>query len=131
VGFDHHALAEESHNITTFQIPLGTYHLMVLPQGWTDSPAVFQNDVAFILQAETDIAPNFQDDVNVLGPHTHYKKIDGTFEMIAENPGIHHFVWEHCLDANRVLQTQACGSNHFSKGIIPLCSQSPHCWSAL
>jgi hypothetical protein len=46
VGFDHHALAEESCNITTFQTPRGTYHLMVLPQGWTDSPAVFQNDVA-------------------------------------------------------------------------------------
>jgi len=103
VGFDHRALAEESLDITTFQTPLGTYRLTVLPQGWTDSPTVFQNDVAFILQAETDIAPNFQDDVNVLGPCTHYKKIDGTFEMIAKNPGIRHFVWEHCLDANHVL----------------------------
>jgi hypothetical protein len=112
VGFDHHALAEESCNITTFQTPLGTYHLMVLPQGWTDSPAVFQNDVAFILQAETDIAPNFQDDVNVLGPHIHYEKIDGTFETIAENPGIHHFVWEHCLDANCVCHIPYIRASH-------------------
>jgi hypothetical protein len=44
------------------------FHLTVLPQEWTDSPAVFQNDVAFILQEEIDIAPNFQDDINVLGP---------------------------------------------------------------
>jgi len=59
IGFNHHALAEESHNITTFQTPLGTFHLTVLPQGWTDSLVIFQNDVAFILQAETEIAPNF------------------------------------------------------------------------
>jgi hypothetical protein len=70
VGFDHRALAQDSRDITTFQTPLGTFHLTVLPQGWTDSPAVFQNDIAFILQEEIDIAPNFQDDVNVLGPQT-------------------------------------------------------------
>jgi len=77
--------------------------LTVLPQGWTDSPAVFQNDVAFILQEETDIAPNFQDDVNVLGPRTRYKLPDGTYETISANPGIRRFVWEHCVDANRIL----------------------------
>jgi hypothetical protein len=103
VGFDHRALAEESRDITTFQTPLGTYRLTVLPQGWTDSPAVFQNDVAFILQAELDVAPNFQDDVNVLGPHTRYETPDGSFELISENAGIRRFVWEHCKDVNRVL----------------------------
>lgn len=103
VSFDHRALAKESRDITMFQTPLGTYRLTVLPQGWTDSPAVFQNNVAFILQAEIEIAPNFQDDVNVLGPHTRYEKEDGTYEVLAENPGIHRFVWEHCTDINRVL----------------------------
>lgn len=103
VGFDHRALAEESRDITTFQTPLGTYRLTVLPQGWTDSPAVFQNDVAFILQAEIDIAPNFQDDVNVLGPCTRYELSDGSYELISENPGIRKFVWEHCVDVHRVL----------------------------
>jgi len=103
VGFNHRVLAEESRDITTFQTPLGTYHLTVLPQGWTDSPAVFQNDVAFILQEETDIAPNFQDDVNVLGPQTRYELPDGTYETISANPGIRRFVWEHCVDANRIL----------------------------
>jgi len=70
VGFDHRVLAEESHDITTFQTPLGTYRLTVLPQGWTDLLAVFQNDMAFILQHDINIAPNFQDDVNILRPHT-------------------------------------------------------------
>ncbi|OJA10435.1 hypothetical protein AZE42_06192, partial [Rhizopogon vesiculosus] len=59
--------------------------------GWTDSPAVFQNDVAFILQHETDIAPNFQDDINVLGPCTRYEKSNGTFECIPENDRIRRF----------------------------------------
>jgi hypothetical protein len=68
IGFDHRALAEESCDLTTFQTPLGTFWLTALPMGWTDSPTVFQNDVAFILQHKTDIAPNFQDDDNVLGP---------------------------------------------------------------
>jgi hypothetical protein len=103
VGFDHRALAEESRDLTTFQTPLGTLRLTVLPMGWSDSPAVFQNDVAFILQHETEVAPNFQDDVNVLSPPTRYELPDGSFELIPENPGIRRFVWEHCVDVNRVL----------------------------
>ena len=73
VGYDHGALAEHSHDLMTFQTPLGTFRLTVLPEGWTDSPAVFQNDVAFILQCEIEIAPNFQDNINVLGPRTHHE----------------------------------------------------------
>jgi len=103
VGYDHRALADQSRDLTTFQTPLGTLRLTVLPQGWTDSPAVFQNNVAFILQHEIDIAPNFQDDINVLGPRTRYELSDGSFETTANNPGIRRFVWEHCSDVNRVL----------------------------
>ena len=103
VGYDHRALAEQSRDLTTFQTPLGTFRLTVLPQGWTDSPAVFQNDVAFVLQCEIDIAPNFQDDINVLGPHTRYELPDGTYETISVNSGIRRFVWEHCNDVNRIL----------------------------
>jgi hypothetical protein len=103
VRFDHRVLAEESQDITTFQTPLCTFCLTVLPQGWTDSPTVFQNDVAFILQEEMDIAPYFQDDVNVLGPWTHYKLPNRTYETIPTNPGIQRFVWEHCIDTNRIL----------------------------
>ena len=103
VGFDHWALAKESRDLTTFQTPLGTFRLTILPQGWTDSPPVFQNDVAFILQHEINIAPNFLDDINVLGPRTRYEREDGSFETNPDNEGIRRFVWEHCVDVNRVL----------------------------
>ncbi|CAA7264504.1 unnamed protein product [Cyclocybe aegerita] len=68
VGFDHSSLAEESRDLTTFDTPLGTHRLTVLPQGWTGSPGIFHRQVAFLLQHETEIAPNFVDDVMVLGP---------------------------------------------------------------
>ena len=42
VGFDHRALVEESHDLMTFQTPLGTFCLTVLPQGCTDSPLYFK-----------------------------------------------------------------------------------------
>ena len=103
VGYDHRTLAKQSCDLTTFQTPLGTFCLTVLPQGWTDSPAVFQNDVAFILQCEIEIAPNFQDDINVLGPRTRYEVSDTTYDTITANSSIRHFVWEHCTDVNRVL----------------------------
>ena len=66
-------------------------------------PPVFQNDIAFILQHEINIAPNFLDDINVLGPRTRYKREDGSFETNPDNEGICHFVWEHCVDVNWVL----------------------------
>ena len=103
VGYDHHTLAENSCNLTTFQTPLGTLRLTVLLQGWTNSPVVFQNDVAFILQHEIEIAPNFQDDINVLGPCTRYERSNGTYETIPGNSSIRRFVWEHCNDVNCVL----------------------------
>ena len=103
VGFDHQALADESHDLTIFQTLLETFHLTILPQGWTDLPTVFQNDIAFILQHEINIAPNFLDDINVLGLQMQYKQGDGTFETASDNEGICRFVWEHCNDVNQVL----------------------------
>lgn len=103
VGFDHCALNKESCDVTTFQTPLRTFRLMLLPMGWTDSLTIFQNDVAFILQDEIDIAPNFQDDINVLGPRTCYELPNRLYETISDNPGIHCFVWEHCINVNHVL----------------------------
>jgi len=70
VGYNHCMLAEESRNYTTFDTSLGTMRLTVLPQSWTGSVSIFHNDVAFILQYETDKAPNFLDDITLLGPKT-------------------------------------------------------------
>lgn len=47
--------------------------------------------------------PNFQDDINVLGPYTWYKLPDGTYKLSSSSKLIWHFVWEHYLDVNWVL----------------------------
>lgn len=77
--------------------------LTVLPQGWTGSVGIFHNDVAFLLQDETSQAPNFLDDITLLGPKTRYENAEGGYETIPENPGIRRFIWEHAVDLNRVL----------------------------
>jgi len=103
VGYDHCMLAEEFRDYTTFDTPLGTMRLTVLPQDWTGSVGIFHNDVAFILQHETDKAPNFLDDITLLGPKTQYEGKDGTYNVLSVNPGIRRFVWEHAVDLNRIL----------------------------
>ena len=103
VGYDHRTTHPDSRDVTTFDTPLGTHRLTVLPQGWTGSLSIFYNDVAFILQDETEIAPNFSDDITVLGPKTRYEKEGGGYEVLRENPGVRRFVWEHLSDVNRIL----------------------------
>ena len=49
IEFDHHSLVKECHDLITFQTLFGILHLTSLPLEWTDSPAIFQNNVAFIL----------------------------------------------------------------------------------
>jgi hypothetical protein len=39
-------------------------------------------------------------DVPVKGPKLTYLKIDGTFDTIRENPGIHQFIWEYFENLN-------------------------------
>ena len=45
VSFDQRQLHENSRDMTTFNTPLGSFRLTVLPMGWTNSPAVLQGDV--------------------------------------------------------------------------------------
>jgi hypothetical protein len=104
VGYDHRILGEASCDLTTFQTPIGTYHLTSLPMGWTNSVPIFQGDVAFILCDEYDTARNFIDDIPIAGPDTRYKSEgEDAFERIPKNPGIRRFVWEHFEDVNRIL----------------------------
>jgi len=42
--------------------------------------------------------------VPVKSVHMHYQQEDGSYEMIPANPGIHHFIWEHCIVLNHILQ---------------------------
>ena len=49
VGYDHHTLAGELRDYTTFDTSLGTMWLTVLSQGWTGLVEFFHNNIAFIL----------------------------------------------------------------------------------
>ena len=58
VSYDHHTLDVTSHNLTSFQSPLGTLRNTSLPQGSTNAMAIFHSDVTFILEPEIPhIAP--------------------------------------------------------------------------
>jgi len=58
---------------------------------------------AFILQHETERAPNFLDDIMLLGPKTQYEQEDDTYKVLLENSNICCFVWEHAVDLNCIL----------------------------
>ena len=51
-GYDERELAEESRPLTTFDTPLGRFQLTRLPQGATNSVAVYQAQMMWILQEE-------------------------------------------------------------------------------
>src|SRR6201996_5661749 len=104
-GYDHRDIAEGSRDFTTFQTPFGALRLVKLPQGWTNSVPIFHDDVTFILRDEIPhVTIPYIDDVPVRGPDSRYQSKDGTYETIAENPGIRRFVWEHFQNMNRVVQ---------------------------
>ncbi|KAF9021888.1 hypothetical protein BDZ89DRAFT_957088 [Hymenopellis radicata] len=77
--------------------------LVRLPQGWTTSVNIFHHDIAFLLQHETDVAPNFIDDITVLGPRTRFELPNGDYERHPDNPKVRKFVWLHLLDDHRIL----------------------------
>ena len=112
---------EESRDYTTFDTPLGTMRLTVLPQGWTGSVEIFHNDVVFILQHEMERAPNFLDDITLLGPKMRYEQEDGTYEVHSENPNIRRFVWEHVVDLNRILHQLVHAGATVSAKKLQLC----------
>ena len=63
IGINHRTLADESHDLTI-------YRLTILPQVYTDWLTVFHIDITFILRHEIDIAPDFLEVINILGPWT-------------------------------------------------------------
>jgi hypothetical protein len=86
-------------------MPLGPHRLTTLPQGHANAVQVYQGDTAFILQHEIpEYTSPFVNDVPVKSVQTRYQRADGTYETIPNNPGIRHFIWEHCIVINRILQ---------------------------
>ena len=66
VGHDERLLAEESRDMTTFQMPFGAMRLVTLPMDWTNSVPIFHNDVMEILKPEIPhITIPYIDDVPV------------------------------------------------------------------
>jgi len=104
-GYDQRTLHEDSRDLMTFGMPLGPHCLTTLPQGHANAVQVYQGDTAFILQHEIpEYTSPFVDDVPVKSVQTRYQREDGTYETIPDNPGIRHFIWEHCIVINRILQ---------------------------
>jgi hypothetical protein len=104
IGYDHRALDVSLCDLTSFQTPLGTFRCTVLPQGSTNTVAIFHSDVTFILEPEIpSVAKPFLDDTAIQGPTSQYETPDGGYEMIPKNAGIRRFIWEHLNDIHRVI----------------------------
>ena len=115
VGYDERELEEESRDLTTFQTPFGAMRLTTLPMGWANSVPIFHDDVTFILQPEIPAYTiPYIDDVTVIGPASAYRREDGTYETIPENPGVRRYVWEHLQDVNRIVQRVKHAGGTFS-----------------
>lgn len=64
----------------------------------------------------------FINNVPIKGPESRYKKEDGTYKMIKENPGIRRFVWERFQNLNRVIQRMKYCGGMFSGHKTVLCT---------
>ena len=70
---------------------------------WSNSIAIFQGDVVFMIEYEIpEVANVFIDDIGVKRPPTHYETADG-YETIPENHSIQLFVWQHLGAIHHVL----------------------------
>ena len=61
--------------------------------GWSNAVSAFHADVTFTLEPEIPhVTIPFVNDAGIKGPPTCYELPDGSYEMIAENPGIRCFI---------------------------------------
>ncbi|KAF8802585.1 hypothetical protein BYT27DRAFT_7054664, partial [Phlegmacium glaucopus] len=77
--------------------------------------------VAFLLQNETSVAPNFLDDITLLGPKTCYETGEDTYEVLKSNPNIRCFIWKHAVDLNRALHRLKHAGATISAKKLQLC----------
>jgi hypothetical protein len=98
-GYDERELDPASRPLTTFETVLGRLQLTRLPQGATNSVAVYQAQMTWILQEEIpEHVGIFIDDGGIKGPTSTYNN-----EKITENKGIRRFVWEYAVTLERIL----------------------------
>lgn len=109
VGYEHRTLDTASRDLTTIQSPIGAVRLTCLPQGWTNTGAIFHEDVTFILEPEIlDIAWPVMDNCGIKGPATCYETDKGRYETIPDNSQVCCFVWEHLNDVYHILHCLRC-----------------------
>ena len=121
-GFDARKVAPESRDMTAFMTPLGLLRITSMPTGFTNSPAEFQQCMVFILQDEIPhVADIFIDDLPIKGPATQYLDASGSPEVLAENPGIRRFVWEHAQDVHRIMHRIIQSGATFSPTKTQIC----------
>lgn len=122
-GFDARKVHPASRDLTAFFTPRGLLRITSLPMGFTNSPAEFQNCMKFILQDET-VANIFIDDLPIKGPSTTYPDDQGNPEVLAGNPGIRRFIWEHALDVHRVMHRVKKAGGTFAAKKSQICRPS-------
>lgn len=122
VGYDHQLIDERSRDLTTFQTPLGSFRLTVLPMGWSNSVSIFHGHITFILQEEIPQKSRpFIDDIVIQGGRTKYLDSNGQPRRLDENHGVRQFVFEHLVDLNRILHKLGCAGVTISAKKISLC----------
>ncbi|KAG8781506.1 hypothetical protein FRC15_008612 [Serendipita sp. 397] len=104
-GYDQRTLHPDSRDLTSFMTPdRGAYRLTSLPQGFTNSVRVFQNDMTYTLGSMIpDKAGVFVDDCGLKGGKTRYELADGSYETMPGHPQVRRFIYEHLNDVDEVL----------------------------
>ena len=98
-GYDERELEPVSRPLKTFETPLGRLQLTRLPQGATNSVAVYQAQMTWILQEELpEHVGIFIDDGGIKGPRSDYGG-----ERLSENKNIRQFIWEYTITLERIL----------------------------
>ena len=89
IAFNQCKIDPESRNMTTFNTPLRTFRLIVLPMGYTNSLQIMHNNVAFMLQDKIEGCVSvYIDDAGIKGPKTRYQAKDGSYEMMPDSDSI-------------------------------------------
>ena len=67
--------------------------------------------MTFILEPEiSHVAWPFVDNYSIKGLATCYKTGNGAYKTLANNPGIHKFIWQYLLDIHCILHYLYCAS---------------------
>ena len=90
-GYYQIPLADTSRDLTAFATLFGLLRTTVIPQGWTNSVAVFQRIMGKVhWRLIPHYARPFLDDIGLKGPQTRYDDVEIC-------PGVRRFVFEHAL----------------------------------